>query len=310
MAAAVDLYNKPAFPYRNEAFTILAINGWELLLKSRWLVLNQHRKRSLYVYYRPKTSEGTPSQNRKIRRSRSSSPITHSVDFLAKQLVNKRLLNHLVLKNIEVMLEFRDCATHFYNVSPNFNTRLFEIGAACVNNFVNLVHDWFSRDITELGQNLMPISFVALPRSARATLLNPEETGFLSFLNNIDADEDDPESPYSILVSVELNFFKSSSPHVEKVRVTNDPAALPVQLTEESIRKRFPWDYKTLTDRCRTRYKEFKVDSRYHTTRKELEKDIRYAHPRFLDPGNSKSSKKIFYSPDIVAALDANYDRL
>ena len=27
MAAAVELYNKPGFPYRNELFTILAINA-------------------------------------------------------------------------------------------------------------------------------------------------------------------------------------------------------------------------------------------------------------------------------------------
>ena len=50
MVAAIEIYNKPGFPYRNESFTILAINGWELLLKAKWLDLHGNKKRSLYVY--------------------------------------------------------------------------------------------------------------------------------------------------------------------------------------------------------------------------------------------------------------------
>ena len=50
MAAAIEVYNKPGFPYRSESFTILAINGWELALKAKWLDLHRNDKRSLYVY--------------------------------------------------------------------------------------------------------------------------------------------------------------------------------------------------------------------------------------------------------------------
>ena len=32
---AIEIYNKPDFPYRSETFCILAINGWELLLKAK-----------------------------------------------------------------------------------------------------------------------------------------------------------------------------------------------------------------------------------------------------------------------------------
>ena len=35
MLAAIEVYNKPDFFYREETFAILAINGWELLLKAR-----------------------------------------------------------------------------------------------------------------------------------------------------------------------------------------------------------------------------------------------------------------------------------
>jgi len=34
LVAAVEIYNKPAIEYRDEAFAILVVNAWELLLKA------------------------------------------------------------------------------------------------------------------------------------------------------------------------------------------------------------------------------------------------------------------------------------
>lgn len=41
--AAIEVYNKPNFSYREEVFAILAINGWELLLKARLLFESENR---------------------------------------------------------------------------------------------------------------------------------------------------------------------------------------------------------------------------------------------------------------------------
>ena len=49
MVAAIEIYNKPGFPYRTESFAILAINGWELLFKAKWLADNRNRANSLYA---------------------------------------------------------------------------------------------------------------------------------------------------------------------------------------------------------------------------------------------------------------------
>ena len=43
MLSAIEIYNKPDFKYREETFTILAINSWELLLKARILKLNNYK---------------------------------------------------------------------------------------------------------------------------------------------------------------------------------------------------------------------------------------------------------------------------
>ena len=43
MLGAVEIYNKPNFAYREESFSILAINSWELLLKARVLQLSNNK---------------------------------------------------------------------------------------------------------------------------------------------------------------------------------------------------------------------------------------------------------------------------
>ena len=310
MGAAVEIYNKPGIGYRNESFTILAINGWELLLKAKWLHLHGHRRQSLYVYESRQTKKGEKSLKRYIKRTRSEAPFTHDVAWLANQLANKGLLDEAVCQNMYAMLEFRDCAIHFYNQSLDFNTRLYEVGAACVKNFVNVVYDWFGRETTEFAHYLMPLSFFTLPSTTQGILLNREESNFLAFLESIDDQQIDPLSPYSVRVNVDVTFTRSKAKGaIPFLKASDDPSAIPVKLTEEDIRERYPWDYGLLTKRCRSRYVDFKVDQKYHYLRKQLETDERFGVRRFLDPGNPKSAKKAFFSPNILAELDKHYSK-
>ena len=62
MVASIEVYNKPDFEYREETFAILAVNGWELLLKAKWLKDNNNKVRCLYVYEKGKKKDGTPSK--------------------------------------------------------------------------------------------------------------------------------------------------------------------------------------------------------------------------------------------------------
>ena len=69
MAGAVELYNKPGFPYRNESFVVLAINAWELLLKARWLALHNHKRKVC-----TSTSLFMPQALEPVRESESNGP--------------------------------------------------------------------------------------------------------------------------------------------------------------------------------------------------------------------------------------------
>jgi hypothetical protein len=46
--AAIEIYNKPTFSYREEAFALLMTNAWELLFKAKWLLDRGEAIESLY----------------------------------------------------------------------------------------------------------------------------------------------------------------------------------------------------------------------------------------------------------------------
>lgn len=309
MTSAIEIYNKPNFPYRNESFTILAINGWELLLKAKWVDLHGNKKESLYVYATQEIKDSEIGTEKYIKTTRSNTPFTHSLGYLSKQLFDRKILDHSAYQNIVIMLEFRDCATHFYNESPMFNSRLYEIGAACVRNFVNAVREWFGRDVTEFNIHLMPLTYIDFQSNIEGSFVNIEEGKFLAFLDSIDEPNGPEDSPYSISVNVEFMFTKSRSKGAIPVQVTNDSSALTVQLTEEDIRNRYPWDYRSLTQKCRQRYRDFKENSKYHEIRKSHDTNQKFALARFLDPGNPKSSQKMFFNPNILIEFDKHYVR-
>jgi hypothetical protein len=302
MVAAIEVYNKPDFRYRAESFTILALNAWELLLKAKWLMINRNRLSSLYVRV------GKGSKRPRYKRTRSGSPFTHSVDYLAKKLTEQKMLDRACRKNLEALAELRDTTIHFYHQSPELGERVQEIGMAAVKNFVAAIQDWFTDDLSRFNFYLLPLSFVSHPPATEAIELNREEHRFLRYLKDLENVADDPNARYSVVVNIEVRFVRSKSAGATPVRVTTDANAPAIRLTEEHIREQYPWDYDELTRRCRDRYSDFKIDRKYHQIRKQLESDKRFAHERRLDPDKPKP-KKMFYSTAILDELDNRYNK-
>ena len=305
--AAIEIYNKPDFLYREEAFAVLAINGWELLLKAKWLADHGNKISSLYVMEPRTKKDGTKSQKLQIKETRSGNPFTHSIDFLAKKLVESKAFDTYAWANIQALLEMRDSSIHFYNHSGAFPVRLQEVGTASLKNFVAATKSWFGRDMSEFNFYLMPLSFIALPQQTEGVVLNHEEKKFLAFVESLEPANDDAASPYSVTVNIDIKFTRSKAKDALGVQVTNNPNAPEVRLTEEQIRDKYPWDYNRLTEECQKHYANFKVAKKYHDIRKALLKDKRFGEVRYLDPGNTKSSKKPFFNPNIMQELDKHF---
>jgi hypothetical protein len=190
-------------------------------------------------------------------------------------------------------LEIRDSAVHFYNQSPAFALRLYEVGAASVKNFVAVLNDWFKRDLSEFNLYLLPLSFGGAPPKSDA-LVNAEEQKFLSYLASAESKTADPASRFLVTVNVEVKFVRSKSRAAIPVMITKNPKATAIHLTKEQIREKYPWDYQRLTVECRKRYSDFKLVDDYHELRKKLLADPRFGTIRYLDPGNPKSAKETF----------------
>jgi hypothetical protein len=307
MVSAIEIYNKPNFLYREETFSVLAINSWELLLKSKWLRENSNKVNSLYVYESAKNKNGSTSKRKVVKQTRSGNPFTHSLDYLAKKLTEQGLLDNVVWKNIQALSEVRDSSVHFYNRSGEFSLRLQEIGTATLKNYVALIKDWFGEDLSDYNFYLMPLSFIRVPSNSSAIVLRKEEDNFIQYINSLEGNQNNCDEKFSVTVNIDVQFTKSKAKEALNVRVTNNPGATEIRYTEEQITEKYPWDYQKLTDKCKAKYENFKTDKKYHDLRKSLLSNEKYCKTRRLDPGNHKSPKKDFFSPNILDEFNKHY---
>lgn len=308
MISAIEIYNKPDFKYREETFAILAINSWELLLKAKWLKENNNKIRSLYVEVKAKRKNGEFGKKLTIKTTECGNPFTHSLDYLAIKLEEKKILNALAKQNIDALREIRDSSVHFYNRNNLFAIRLQEVGSACVKNFVQATKSWFSYDLSKYNFYLMPLAFVNSGSDMNLIELNKEEANLVRYISLLDA-ANEPDSDYSVSVNVEFNFSKSKTKDALDFQITNDPNAPKFQLSDEQLKNKYPLKYETLTTRCQKRYLDFKVNKKYHDIRIGLHGNPKYSITRRLEPDNPKSSKKEWFSESVFTVLDGFYTR-
>ena len=307
--AAIEIYNKPDFQYREETFSILAINGWELLFKAKWLDENGNKIQSLYVRERRQKKDGSRSKKQTIRRTQSGNPVTHRIDYLAKKLIEQKHLEQNVWTNIQALIEHRNSSVHFYNSSRGFAKRLQEVGAASLENFVSLTREWFNHDFSQFNFYLMPLSFVDLPTHTKAVVSNKEEQNFLSYLERLEVEAEEADSKYFVTVDIVVRLLRSREKDAIGVHTTSNSDAQKVYLTDEEIRREYPWTFKQLTQRCKEQYSDFIQNKDYNDIRMSLHENRKFCYIRYLDPTNPNSSTQVFYKPSILNEFDKHYSK-
>ena len=144
--AAIEVYNKPDFRYREESFVILLVNAWELLLKAKILKESKNRLSTLYIKY--------GKNNRKIKRSRTGNPLTIEL-FGAMQ---KLALDPVVTENLSSLVDIRDTAVHFHN-DDGVRYVVFTLGVAALRNYQHLAKEWFKKNLASYHFYILPIGF-------------------------------------------------------------------------------------------------------------------------------------------------------
>lgn len=313
MLSAIEIYNKPDFAYREEAFAILALNAWELLLKGRALRDNGNSLRCLYVYERRRTKSNAWDKRRFIKRNRTGNAYTKGLTALVNEFDSDRNrdLPVAVKNNLLALSEIRDNAVHFINPGPLLTKKILEIGTASVKNYVELTARWFGRDLSRYKLYLMPIGFVDAPGTVTGLPVSVEQDKLMDCLAQLIAEGTTGDSGgFHVALNVDIAVQRSGgSAAAGEIRLTNDPSAPAMQVKEEDILRTFPWDYAELTKRLRKRYKDFLQNQKYHDICRGLKDDERYVRTRFLTPGSVKGLKKELYNPNIVREFDKHYTR-
>lgn len=303
--SAIELYNKPNFSYREEGFAILSVNAWELLLKAFILRENKYNTRSIYELVPKKKKDGTNSTRLEVATNRTGNPKTISVVTALEKLCEQRVLPKNVKLNIEALIELRDNAIHFTNTSGSFGKQIQELGFACIKNYIEISKKWnIGIQFDRYNFYLMPLAYVEKGTLVKAVLTS-EEKNYASLLQAKLKESED--SSFDIAIAIDVQLKKGNS--IDSLGMHYDPNGIAVTLSEEDIRKRYPWTYQDLIKQSKARYSDFKTNKTFHQHLKEIKLDSKLHYNRKLDPDNPKTQAQSFYSTNVWKILDNYYHR-
>lgn len=314
LISAIEIYNKPAFAYREETFAILALNAWELLLKAKLLDAKGNDAKCLYIYAPKELAPGKMSEKKYLKRNRTGNKMTIGIsECIVRLEAEKIIVPEPVKTNLMALAEVRDNAIHFINASPRLSKQVLEIGTACLRNFIELGKQWLGLDLSHYSLYLMPIGFMPSGESVTAISLSGAEQRVVNYLAKLAKEGNTGDvQDYHVSLDVNISFKRTSAAAANAIIVANDPNdpnAVRVNLSEEDIRKQYPWSYAELTDKLKNRYIDFKANSKYHDLRKKICVNPQYKKTRYLDPGNPGGQRKDFFNPNILTEFDKVYTK-
>lgn len=312
MLSAIEIYNKPDFNYREETFSVLCINSWELLLKAKVLQLAGNQVTSLYVWEHRELKFGGKSKKKYIKQNRAGNPMSVSL-YEAHRIITEEYgvkINNAVKTNISTLAEIRDNSIHFINDDLSLSIKVQEIGTASLQNYLHLVQEWFGPVLDKYNFYLMPMAFFRGFDSVNGETLNAAEKNLLKYIKSIEKDYDNEAiADYNLSLRIDVNFRKVKSGTGIPVQITNDAKAPVFRFAEEEIMDKYPWDYDVLTTRLKKRYTDFKANGQYHHIRKALEGDEKYCRQRLYNPSNPSSGSKAFFNSNVLKEFDKHYTR-
>lgn len=314
--AAIEIYNKPLFPHREEVFAIMMTNAWELLLKARLLKEGGNKMRALYQLETPETKAGKPAKRQKVKLSSGGNPRTITLGTAIAQAA--RLKTHplppVAEDNIRAIGEIRNNAIHFINADAGLREKVWELGTGSLRNFMRAAQDWFGYDLSEHRLFMMPLAFVqpeevaAVPLKERAKEIS-NLTAYLDTLEKRHAGLGASE-PFVMGLKLEYKLAASRQADAPALRLTNDPKAPPVRLSDDDLKKNYPLTYENLLVKLRDRYSDFKQNNDFYKRLKVLELDPRLMYSRPLDPFTpTKTTKKKLYAAGVVDRFEVHYTK-
>lgn len=312
--AAVEIHNKPIFPYRYEVSTLLVINAWELSLKA-YIV------RSLPDVKLVKT-DGT------------AKPFPECVACVSSALGKSF---EVVKCNLEALYEYRNKITHFYH--EDLGIVVLGLLKSAVLFFVEFLEDHFNLRLDEEANLILlpigfhkpisPLDFISNKSASRDC--SDEVKDFLRSIRQrsehllAQGIEDSIMANYSLALINESRVknadivaaIDNANLHLNAIVVRNvisggtlvqDVSAKPIRIVEETLYGAiFTETYSDVVRNARTRFRDFSQNARFNRIMDALKKNPNIRTRRLLDPKNPDSSAKDFYHRRIYEELAKHY---
>jgi hypothetical protein len=309
--AAIEVYNKPDFRYREETFSVLLVNAWELLLKAR-LVQSAKRMDVLYTYERKQLKTGNPSRRLYPRRNRTGNPMTIGFQTALGEVlkIKDKPIDNVCAENLLALLEIRDNAIHLTNKNLHLGRLVQAIAAGALRNYLLVAETWFGLNLDQHSFFLLPLALPQKDSPSEYTLAGlPVHARNLGRYLAATATKhvNDNASRFSGALDVEVRYIKTFDPQAQQVRLSDSPDATKVTLSDDQFHAMYPMSYGQLTDELCRRYRNFKVNGAYHAIRKPLLTKPQFCHKRLLDPARPNGGHKYFFSHRILMEFDRHY---
>lgn len=306
--SAIELYNKPNFLYREESFTILMVNAWELLLKAKILMDNHQDLTALFLIdSSKKKKDGTSYKSPKYKENRSGNNFTIDINGAFSKL---NLPNGLKAQ-LETLIEIRDNAIHFFNESKLFDKKLIEVGTATLKSYVEMLSSWFNRSTSEYNLFLIPIAFDIPTKFDTNVVANESENHkrLLEYIAKQESTYNTKDNSHRISLVVEVKFARNTTGI--PIHSTKDGSGTLISIdSEENFKNKYPWSWQDhLLPKLKERYLDFKQDKNFKIILKHLKNNESFVGERFLDWNKKTGTKKTFYSPNILKEFDKHYTK-
>lgn len=316
MIAAIEVHNKPVFPYRYEITTVLVINAWELILKA-FIISN-------YPDVVVIKDDGT------------TKPFEECVRFVSGKLGNDF---NVIQESIDKIYEYRCNCIHFY--SGDLEVIIFSLLRPNVIFYASFLNDNFGVDIAdETNLILLPIGF-RKPISPVDFIINksiveessPAIKEFMKSIVNSSQKLIDSGVEESILVDYRMSVINEkriknadiiagitkdrteATIHVETVlgniNLTDDENAKKIIIEEESLFKKiYTETYQDIVKFGSEKIDNFKKNKEFNELMIRFKGNSKYHRKRYLDFVNQKGGSKDYYSKLIYKELEKYYENI
>ncbi|MBR2997853.1 MAG: DUF3644 domain-containing protein [Bacilli bacterium] len=294
---AIEIYNKPNIEYREESFSILIINAYELLFKSK-IIFDTNDIRSIYIYDKRKLNNGTLSKRKYIRKNDIGEPLTIGIQTLIDSLYGQKVISLNLYENLKLLIEIRDNSIHFLNDNSMLKYKLYTVCIAAVKNFYRLIENWFpSFDLSKYNFFITPINFDSFVENIEPVNLEVAQKNFINYIDLTSSVADEADD-YNICVKLDLKFTKVSSNADLLIQYATEGKPINVELNDAMFKKMYPLDYKKMVKIVKEKY-NLKINPSFNKVKSILQTNETCCKARYLDP-EKKGTPRYYYNPNFI----------